>query len=104
MLGVDPRSTRAPGHGPRLGHLTHSRRNYAKAIDLLFAFADGRPLTRALLLEYRSSMEERSGTPPLISSINSSSVTQGDQGTLTATGNNFIENSGDPAHPQLPWR
>jgi hypothetical protein len=24
----------------------HSRRNYAKALDLLFAFAHGRPLTR----------------------------------------------------------
>ena len=36
----------------------HSRRNYAKALDLLFAFADGRPLTRALLMEYRSSLED----------------------------------------------
>ena len=36
----------------------HSRRNYAKALDLLFAFAGGRPLTRALLLEYRTSMED----------------------------------------------
>ena len=35
----------------------HSRRNYAKALDLLFAFAAGRPLTRALLLEYRNSMD-----------------------------------------------
>ena len=35
----------------------HSRRNYAKALDLLFAFAGGRPLTRALLMEYRTSME-----------------------------------------------
>ena len=35
----------------------HSRRNYAKALDLLFAFAAGRPLTRSLLLEYRTSME-----------------------------------------------
>ena len=34
----------------------HSRRNYAKALDLLFAFAAGRPLTRSLLLEYRGSM------------------------------------------------
>jgi hypothetical protein len=31
----------------------HSRRNYAKALDLLFALAASRPLTRALLLEYR---------------------------------------------------
>ncbi len=36
----------------------HSRRNYAKALDLLFAFAAGRPLTRPLLLEYRTSMED----------------------------------------------
>ncbi len=35
----------------------HSRRNYAKALDLLFALAAGRPLTRALLMEYRASME-----------------------------------------------
>ncbi len=35
----------------------HSRRNYAKALNLLFAFADGRLLTRALLMDYRSSME-----------------------------------------------
>ena len=35
----------------------HSRRNYAKALDLLFAFAGGRPLTRALLMEYRASMD-----------------------------------------------
>jgi hypothetical protein len=36
----------------------HSRRNYGKALDLLFAFAASRPLTRALLLEYRTSMED----------------------------------------------
>ncbi len=35
----------------------NSRRNYAKALDLLFVLADGRPLTRALLLEYRASMD-----------------------------------------------
>jgi hypothetical protein len=38
----------------------HSRRNYAKAIDDLFAFAAGRrlarALARALLLEWRASM------------------------------------------------
>ena len=37
---------------------THSRRAYAKALDLLFAFAASRPLTRALLMEYRASMED----------------------------------------------
>jgi len=36
----------------------HSRRNYAKALDDLFQFAAGRPLTRALLLEYRASMDK----------------------------------------------
>ena len=36
----------------------HSRRNYAKALDDLFAFAAGRPLTRALLLEWRASMAD----------------------------------------------
>ena len=36
----------------------HSRRNYAKALDLLFNFAASRPLTRALLLEFRTSMED----------------------------------------------
>ena len=35
----------------------HSRRNYRKALDLLFTFAGGRPLSRALLLEYRASMD-----------------------------------------------
>ena len=36
----------------------HSRRSYAKALDLLFVFAASRPLTRALLMEYRSSMKD----------------------------------------------
>jgi integrase len=35
----------------------HSRRNYAKAIDDLFAFSAGRPLSRALLMEYRVTMD-----------------------------------------------
>jgi len=35
----------------------NSRRNYAKALDDLFAFAAGRPLTRALVMEYRASIE-----------------------------------------------
>ncbi len=35
----------------------HSRRNYAKALDLLFAFAGSRPLSRALLLEFRATMD-----------------------------------------------
>jgi len=35
----------------------NSRRNYARALDDLFALAGGRPLTRELFLEYRASME-----------------------------------------------
>ena len=35
----------------------NSRRNYAKALDDLFALSAGRPLTRALFMEYRASME-----------------------------------------------
>jgi len=35
----------------------NSRRNYAKALDDLFAFAAGRPLTRALVMEYRASID-----------------------------------------------
>jgi integrase len=35
----------------------NSRRNYGKALDDLFALAGGRPLTPALFMEYRASME-----------------------------------------------
>ena len=35
----------------------HSRRNYAKALDDLFALSAGRPLSRALLMEYRATMD-----------------------------------------------
>ena len=35
----------------------NSRRNYAKALDDLFALSAGRPLTPALFMEYRASME-----------------------------------------------
>jgi len=35
----------------------NSRRNYAKALDDVFAFSAGRPLTRALVMEYRASIE-----------------------------------------------
>src|SRR4051794_9660986 len=34
----------------------HSRRNYAKALDHLFAFCASRPLSRALLMEWRAGM------------------------------------------------
>jgi integrase len=40
----------------------HSRRNYAKALDDLFAFSAGRPLSRVLLMEYRASMESLSAS------------------------------------------
>ena len=35
----------------------HSKRNYGKGLDLLFALAAGRQLTRALLMEFRASMD-----------------------------------------------
>lgn len=35
----------------------HSRRNYARALDDLFAFSAGRPLTRPLLMEFRASLD-----------------------------------------------
>jgi integrase len=35
----------------------HSKRNYAKALDDLFAFCASRPLSRALLMEWRATME-----------------------------------------------
>jgi hypothetical protein len=34
----------------------HSKRNYAKALDDLFAFCASQPLSRALLMEYRTKM------------------------------------------------
>src|SRR5882757_2875554 len=38
----------------------HTRRNYAKALDNLFAFCAGRPLSRSLLMEWRAGMESLS--------------------------------------------
>jgi len=38
----------------------HSKRNYAKALDDLFAFCASRPLSRALLIEYRTTMDHLS--------------------------------------------
>jgi integrase len=35
----------------------HSRRNYGKALDHLFAFCASRPLSRALLMEWRAGMQ-----------------------------------------------
>ena len=40
----------------------HSRRNYARALDDLFAFSAGRPLTRDLLMEYRASIKTLSAS------------------------------------------
>jgi integrase len=55
---------------PRLLHLkqrvldglaaANSKRNYAQALDHLFAFAAGRPVSRQLLLAWRASMEKQS--------------------------------------------
>jgi integrase len=38
-------------------HSVHSKRNYAKALDDLFAFCASQPLSRALLMEYRTKMD-----------------------------------------------
>src|ERR1700704_6373249 len=38
----------------------HTQRNYAKALDALFAFCASRPLSRSLLMEWRAGMESRS--------------------------------------------
>jgi site-specific recombinase XerD len=38
----------------------HSKRNYGKALDDLFLFTASRPLTRALLMEWRASMKNLS--------------------------------------------
>jgi hypothetical protein len=38
----------------------HSKRNYAKALDDLFVFSASRPLSRALLMEYLTTMDHLS--------------------------------------------
>lgn len=38
----------------------NSKRNYGQALDHLFTFAAGRPLSRELLLAWRASMEQQS--------------------------------------------
>ena len=38
----------------------HSKRNYAKALDDLFTFCAGRPLSRSLLMEYRTTIDHLS--------------------------------------------
>jgi integrase len=46
----------------------HTRRNYAKALDELFAFSERKqqPLSRALLMKYRAAMLERNLSPSTI--------------------------------------
>ena len=59
-LPVDPRLLRLKQMVVDAVTADNSKRNYAKALDHLFAFAAGRPLTRELLLEWRASMEKLS--------------------------------------------
>ncbi len=40
----------------------NSKRNYAQALDGFFAFVAGRPLTRALLMEWRATMEKQAAS------------------------------------------
>src|SRR5580693_3615263 len=40
----------------------HSKRNYAKALDDLFTFCASRPLSRALLMEYRTTIDHLSAS------------------------------------------
>src|ERR1700730_18463451 len=40
----------------------HSKRNYAKALDDLFALCASRPLSRALLMEYRTTIDHLSAS------------------------------------------
>ena len=57
---VDPRLLRLKQMAVDAVTADNSKRNYRKALDHLFAFAAGRPLTRELLLEWRASMEKLS--------------------------------------------
>ncbi len=41
----------------------HTRRNYGKGLDDPFWFSGGRPLTRALLQEWKSSMDGLAPSP-----------------------------------------
>ena len=54
---TDPRADSTTSDGARSITSPHPRRNYGKALEFVFAFAAGRLLTRALLMEYRTSME-----------------------------------------------
>jgi integrase len=57
---VDPRLIRLKQMVLDAVTAANSKRNYAKALDDLFVFAAGRPLTRALLMEWRTSMDQLS--------------------------------------------
>src|SRR5207302_6905419 len=49
----------------------HTRRNYAKALDNLFLFSAGLPLTRVLLQEWKASMD---GLAPSTANVRLSAV------------------------------
>ena len=49
----------------------HTRRNYSKALDTLFLFTASRPLTRALLQEWKASMD---GLAPSTANVRLSAV------------------------------
>jgi integrase len=57
---VDPRLIRLKQMALDAVTSANSKRNYAKALDHLFVFAAGRPLTRALLMEWRAAMDKLS--------------------------------------------
>ena len=59
-MPVDPRLLRLKQMVVDAVTADNSKRNYAKALDHLFAFAAGRPLCRELLLEWKASMEKLS--------------------------------------------
>ena len=70
LLLAVPRTESFASTDPRLLHLkqmvingvtaANSKRNYAQALDHLFAFAAGRPINRELLLGWRAAMESQS--------------------------------------------
>jgi integrase len=57
---VDPRLLRLKRSVLDSVVAANSKRNHAKALDHLFAFAANRPLSRELMLEWRASMEKQS--------------------------------------------
>ena len=59
FVAVDPRLLQLRKRVVDLVAAANSKRNYTKALDHLFTFAAGRPLSRELLLEWRASMEKQ---------------------------------------------